>query len=123
MLTGCSNWNSPPKSPFLRRIIAISASRAYPASTEDSTATHTSSQSEPARSTSVGGAVVSNAAYDQVGFQSRHMKDDFTGSVSVFDFDRAPFFRAAWERSEDYFFETVKRHIADHRPLWIQFDT
>jgi len=77
----------------------------------------------PPHSTSVGGAVVSDAAYDQVGFQSSHMKQAFTGSVGVFDFDRAPFFRAAWDRSEDYFFQSVKRHIADHRPLWIQFDT
>jgi len=75
----------------------------------------------PPHSTSVGGALATDHEYDQIGFHAGALKNAFTGSVGVFDFDRRPFFEDAWDRSSSYFFAAVKRHIADHRPLWVEF--
>lgn len=65
--------------------------------------------------------------YDQVAFHAGKMKNFFTGNSGVFDFDRAPFFKSAWDENlskEDnqYFRQALKFHISDHRPLWSEFN-
>jgi endonuclease/exonuclease/phosphatase family metal-dependent hydrolase len=74
----------------------------------------------PKHSTAMGSSLAGDKAYDQVAFQAGGMQDAYTNS-GVFDFDREPFFLAAWDKDHDYFYTTVKYHIADHRPLWAEF--
>ena len=77
----------------------------------------------PEHSTSMMGSnLKGDMHYDQVTFHAGGMKDAYTGKSGVFDFDRQPFFKRAWKRSKKYFNTTVKHHIADHRPLWAQFN-
>jgi endonuclease/exonuclease/phosphatase family metal-dependent hydrolase len=76
----------------------------------------------PKHSTSMGSNLGGDKYYDQVGFHSGGMKDVYTGNSGVFDFDRTPFFIDAWNISPDYFNTAVKYHIADHRPLWAEFN-
>jgi hypothetical protein len=76
----------------------------------------------PEHSTSLGSNLAGDKHYDQVAFHAGGMKDAWTGRSGVFDFDREPFFAAAWNTDPDYFRAAVKYHIADHRPLWAEFD-
>ncbi len=76
----------------------------------------------PKHSTSMGSNLASDQHYDQVAFHTGGIKDAYTGRSGVFDFDREPFFGDAWQVSPEYFNTTVKYHIADHRPLWAEFD-
>lgn len=76
----------------------------------------------PKHSTSMGSNLGGDKYYDQVAFHSGGMQNVFSGNSGVLDFDRAPFFNAAWTKSPDYFNATVKYHIADHRPLWAEFN-
>lgn len=75
----------------------------------------------PSHSTKIGSNLLSDKDYDQVAFHKGGLKQHFTGQAGVFDFDAAPFFAAAWQRSPAYFRKAVKFHIADHRPLWAEF--
>ena len=63
-----------------------------------------------------------DCAYDQIAFHSGNMNNAYTGNSGVFDFDHTPFFNDAWNISSDYFEQAVKYHIADHRPLWMEFN-
>ncbi|MEE8321895.1 MAG: endonuclease/exonuclease/phosphatase family protein [Gammaproteobacteria bacterium] len=76
----------------------------------------------PQHSTSIGSNLAGDKHYDQVAFHAGGMKDAYTGNSGVFDFDHSPFFVDAWNSSPDYFNAVVKYHIADHRPLWAEFD-
>ncbi|HQU74935.1 MAG: endonuclease/exonuclease/phosphatase family protein [Calditrichaeota bacterium] len=76
----------------------------------------------PRHSTTMGSSLSGDKHYDQLAFHAGGMKTHYTGKSGVFDFDREPFFRSAWEVSPEYFNTTVRYHIADHRPLWAQFD-
>ena len=76
----------------------------------------------PQHSTSIGSNLAGDKHYDQVAFHAGGMKDAYTGNSGVFDFDHSPFFVDAWNSSPDYFNRVVKYHIADHRPLWAEFD-
>jgi len=76
----------------------------------------------PKHSTTMGSNLKGDKHYDQVAFHAGGMQKTYTGNSGVFDFDRAPFFAEAWNVSQKYFNTTVKRHIADHRPLWAEFD-
>lgn len=76
----------------------------------------------PQHSTAMGSNLAGDKAYDQVAFHAGTMQDAYTGKSGVFDFDRAPFFGAAWNTSPDYFDTSIRYHIADHRPLWAEFD-
>ena len=75
----------------------------------------------PQHSTTVGSNLAGDKHYDQVAFHAGGMRDAYTDHSGVFDFDRRPFFAGAWDVSPKYFSTAVKRHIADHRPLWAQF--
>lgn len=76
----------------------------------------------PQHSTAMGSNLAGDKHYDQVAFQSGGMQDSYTGNSGVFDFDHKPFFVDAWDAGRDYFNTTVKYHIADHRPLWAEFN-
>ncbi len=76
----------------------------------------------PQHSTSMGSNLASDKHYDQVAFHTGGIGDAYTGNSGVFDFDREPFFADAWNSSYDYFNTAIKYHIADHRPLWTEFD-
>jgi hypothetical protein len=76
----------------------------------------------PQHSTSMGSNLAGDKSYDQVAFHSGGMQAFYGGNSGVFDFDHAPFFASAWSRGPDYFNATVKYHIADHRPLWVEFE-
>ncbi|MBV2123205.1 MAG: endonuclease/exonuclease/phosphatase family protein [Candidatus Thiodiazotropha sp. (ex Ctena orbiculata)] len=75
----------------------------------------------PQHSTAMGSNLAGDKYYDQVAFHAGAMNNAYQGNSGVFDFDRDPFFRAAWDVSPDYFNKTVKYHMADHRPLWVEF--
>lgn len=76
----------------------------------------------PQHSTSMGSNLTGDKHYDQVAFHAGGMRDAYTGNSGVFDFDHTPFFADAWNSSHDYFNTAIKYHIADHRPLWTEFD-
>ncbi len=76
----------------------------------------------PQHSTSMGSNLSGDKYYDQVAFQAGGMQNAYSGNSGVFDFDHTPFFNNAWDVSKDYFDTTVKYHIADHRPLWAEFN-
>jgi len=76
----------------------------------------------PKHSTSMGSNLKGDKHYDQVAFHAGGMKQAYSGKSGVFDFDRTPFFAGAWDVGHDYFQAAVKYHIADHRPLWAEFD-
>jgi endonuclease/exonuclease/phosphatase family metal-dependent hydrolase len=76
----------------------------------------------PRHSTTIGSNLAGDKDYDQVAFHSGGLQRAYRGRSGVFDFDREPFFAAAWAVGRDYFNATLKYHIADHRPLWAEFD-
>lgn len=76
----------------------------------------------PQHSTTMGSNLAGDKHYDQVAFQAGGMKDSYTENSGVFDFDHEPFFVDAWDTGRDYFNTAVKYHIADHRPLWAEFN-
>lgn len=76
----------------------------------------------PAHSTAMGSSLKDDRTYDQITFHSGGMSQAYSGNCGVFDFDRIPFFATAWNIGEDYFNSVVKYHIADHRPLWAEFN-
>ena len=76
----------------------------------------------PQHSTTMGSNLPGDKHYDQVAFQAGGMQDSYTGNSGVFDFDHTPFFADAWHTGQDYFNAAVKYHIADHRPLWTEFN-
>jgi len=76
----------------------------------------------PQHSTAMGSNLAGDKHYDQVAFQAGGMQDSYTSNSGVFDFDHTPFFADAWHTGQDYFNATVKYHIADHRPLWAEFN-
>ena len=76
----------------------------------------------PQHSTAMGSNLAGDKHYDQVAFPAGGMQDSYTGNSGVFDFDHTPFFADAWHTGQDYFNAAVKYHIADHRPLWAEFN-
>jgi hypothetical protein len=76
----------------------------------------------PQHSTSMGSNLAGDKDYDQVAFHAGGIQNAYTGKSGVFDFDRTPFFVGAWNVDPDYFNAVVKYHIADHRPLWAEFN-
>ncbi|WP_321528556.1 endonuclease/exonuclease/phosphatase family protein [Sedimenticola selenatireducens] len=76
----------------------------------------------PQHSTSMGSNLAGDKDYDQVAFHAGGMQEAYGGHSGVFDFDHDPFFTDAWTIGPDYFNNAVKYHIADHRPLWAEFE-
>ncbi|MBI9102185.1 MAG: endonuclease/exonuclease/phosphatase family protein [Spirochaetales bacterium] len=76
----------------------------------------------PEHSTSIGSNLHGDKHYDQISFHMGRMESYYTGKSGVFDFDHEPFFEEAWKIGREYFDDAVKYHIADHRPVWIEFE-
>jgi len=76
----------------------------------------------PQHWSSMGGSLKGDKHDDQVTFHAGDLQDAYSGMSGVFDFDRAPFFGDAWAAGQGYFNAAAKHRIADHRPLWAQFD-
>lgn len=77
----------------------------------------------PQHSTAVMGSnLEGDKHYDQIAFPAGGTQDSYRDS-GVFDFDHTPFFADAWDPEQrDYFNAAVRYHIADHRPLWAEFN-
>jgi endonuclease/exonuclease/phosphatase family metal-dependent hydrolase len=76
----------------------------------------------PRHSTYIGSNLAGDKDYDQVAFHAGGLQNAYAGHSGVFDFDREPFFASAWAVGADYFKAAVKYRIADHRPLWVEFN-
>lgn len=74
----------------------------------------------------IGSNLAGDKSYDQIFFFPSHTSDEFDeGKIGVFDFDNV-LFRDLWLSSPTdkrvEFFKYIRYFIADHRPLWAQFD-
>lgn len=74
----------------------------------------------------IGSNLAGDKSYDQLFFFPKHTNEDFTkGKVGVYDFDNVVF-RELWKSDKspkkEYFFQYIRYFMADHRPLWAQFD-
>ena len=73
----------------------------------------------------VGTNLAGDNDYDQIAFFPSRTDEDFTGRMGVFDFDNA-IFRDLWNdahpNNEEKFFQYIRYYIADHRPLWAEFN-
>ncbi|MBU2887895.1 endonuclease/exonuclease/phosphatase family protein [Gilvimarinus agarilyticus] len=74
----------------------------------------------------IGSNLAGDKSYDQLFFFPKHTEEDFThGKIGVYDFDNVVF-RDLWKSDQsakkEYFFQYIRYYIADHRPLWAQFD-
>ena len=72
----------------------------------------------------IGTNLAGDKHYDEVAFFPSRTGEDFTGRISVFDFDNV-IFQDLWDPSTTEtrarFFQFVRYFIADHRPLWAEF--
>lgn len=74
----------------------------------------------------IGSNLAGDKSYDQLFFFPSHTSDEFVeGKIGVFDFDNV-LFRDLWKSDTSIkkveFFKYIRYFIADHRPLWAQFD-
>jgi hypothetical protein len=74
----------------------------------------------PVHTSKIGSNLNGDMEYDQISFFPGDMKTRYTGKKGVFDFDGG-IFANAWKNRPDDFQKIIKFHIADHRPLWIEF--
>ena len=75
----------------------------------------------PVHTTRAGSNLAGDKEYDQIAFFPGKMNSKFTGKQGVFDFDGC-LFADAWNNRRDDFHSIIKYHIADHRPLWAEFN-
>ncbi|MEQ9288491.1 MAG: endonuclease/exonuclease/phosphatase family protein [Cyclobacteriaceae bacterium] len=74
----------------------------------------------------IGSNLAGDKSYDQLFFFPKHTNEDFSqGKIGVYDFDNVAF-RDLWKmdktHNKQYFFSYIRYFLADHRPLWAQFD-
>jgi len=74
----------------------------------------------PNHSTKMGSNLAGDQDYDQVAFFPGNLSQRML-AAGVYDFDGAVF-KDAWETRPGDFQAIVKYYLADHRPLWVQFD-
>lgn len=75
----------------------------------------------PEHTTKIGSNLEGDKEYDQIAFFPNAIKERYTDNSGVFDFDGAVF-KDAWDNRREEFFDIVKYHLADHRPLWAEFE-
>lgn len=75
----------------------------------------------PEHTMKIGSNLESDKEYDQIAFFPNAIKERYTGNSGVFDFDGAVF-RDAWDNRREEFPGIVKYYLADHRPLWAEFN-
>lgn len=72
----------------------------------------------------VGTNLAGDNDYDEIAFFPGKTKNDYTGKMGVFDFDNTVF-KDLWseknKKRQKKFFQYVRYYIADHRPLWAEF--
>ncbi len=73
----------------------------------------------------VGSNLAGDKHYDELAFFPSRTQADFTGKMGVFDFDKA-LFKDLWsdddKDAQKKFYRYVRYYVADHRPLWAQFE-
>lgn len=75
----------------------------------------------PKHKTDVSGSNLTGTMhYDELAFFPEKTRDDFTGKLGVFDFDKA-LFPDLYQENRKNFFTYTRYYIADHRPLWFEF--
>jgi len=77
----------------------------------------------PAHSSQVGSSIASDAHYDQIAFFPGDVKNAFSGSMGVFDYDQVLFPDLFQTRGAKDYKTFAKYHISDHRPMWMEFRT
>src|SRR5205085_6871242 len=77
----------------------------------------------PAHSSQVGSSIASDAHYDQIAFFPGDVKNAFSGSMGVFDYDQVLFPDLFQARGAKDYKTFAKYHISDHRPMWMEFRT
>ena len=72
----------------------------------------------------IGTNLAGDKHYDEVAFFPSRTNEDFTDRIGVFDFDKVLFEDLYGEPEDDHtnFFKYVRYYIADHRPLWVEFN-
>lgn len=75
----------------------------------------------PEHTTKIGSNLKGDKEYDQIAFFPNAIKERYTDNSGVFDFDGAVF-KDAWGNRREEFLGIVKYHLADHRPLWAEFE-
>lgn len=75
----------------------------------------------PEHTTKIGSNLEGDKEYDQIAFFPNAIKERYTDNSGVFDFDGAVF-KDAWGNRREEFLGIVKYHLADHRPLWAEFE-
>lgn len=78
----------------------------------------------------VGSNLAGDKDYDEMAFFPSRTKEDFTGRMGVFDFDKV-LFPDLWAQTDmteglyeqkKRFFQYIRYYISDHRPLWAEFN-
>ncbi|QIA08823.1 endonuclease/exonuclease/phosphatase family protein [Draconibacterium halophilum] len=74
----------------------------------------------------IGSNLAGDKNYDQLFFFPKHTNEDFNnGKIGVVDFDNCVF-KDLWKsdksHKKEYFFQYIRYYMADHRPLWAQFN-
>ena len=72
----------------------------------------------------VGTNLAGDKHYDEIAFFPSRTDEDFANRMGVYDFDKV-LFPDLWkegEKDNSKFFKYVRYFIADHRPLWIEFN-
>jgi endonuclease/exonuclease/phosphatase family metal-dependent hydrolase len=75
----------------------------------------------PEHTTKIGSNLEGDKEYDQIAFFPNVIKERYKDNSGVFDFDGAVF-KDAWNNRRKEFLSIVKYHLADHRPLWAEFE-
>ena len=73
------------------------------------------------RTNFIGTNLAGDAYYDEILFFPGRTTE-FAGKMGVADFDGA-LFAGLWEENQREFFQYIRYYIADHRPLWAEFNT
>lgn len=72
----------------------------------------------------VGTNLAGDNHYDEIVFFPSRTSEDYSGRMGVFDFDNA-LFKDLWLQTADKnninFFKYIRYYLADHRPLWCEF--
>jgi endonuclease/exonuclease/phosphatase family metal-dependent hydrolase len=73
----------------------------------------------------VGTNLAGDSHYDEIAFFPSRTGEDFADKIGVFDFDNA-LFKDLWQDTANdkhkNFFKYIRYYIADHRPLWCEFN-
>lgn len=73
----------------------------------------------------IGTNLAGDAHYDEIAFFPSRTDEDFADRIGVFDFDKV-IFQGLWHKTDreqqKKFYKYIRYYMADHRPLWCQFN-